>query len=74
VSAIIQNVNLSVFCAEKRNKKCIENHFNNNFSVPDTIFYRKSLELTKNYHQKLIAPNGLLKIKAPSGAFNKYII
>lgn len=23
------------------------------------IFYRKSLKLTKNYRQKLIAPNGL---------------
>jgi hypothetical protein len=35
--------------------------FNDNFSVLDTIFCRKSLELTKNYHQKLITPNGLIK-------------
>ena len=33
--------------------------FNEIFLVLDTIFYRKSLELTKNYHQKLITPNGL---------------
>ena len=38
--------------------------FNEIFLVLDTIFYRKSLELTKNYHQKLITPNGLV--------FNKY--
>jgi hypothetical protein len=25
----------------------------------DTVFYRKPLELTKNYHQKLITPNRL---------------
>lgn len=28
------------------------------FLVLDIIFYRNSLELTKNYYQKLIAPNG----------------
>jgi hypothetical protein len=36
--------------------------FNEIFLVLDTIFYRKSLELTKNYHQKLITPNGLKKV------------
>ena len=36
--------------------------FNDNFAVLDTIFYRKSLELTKNYHQKLITPHGLYYI------------
>ena len=33
--------------------------FNNNFSVLDTVFYRKLLELTKNHYQKLITPKGL---------------
>jgi len=33
--------------------------FNKIFSVLSTIFYQKSLKLTKNYSQKLIAPNAL---------------
>ena len=51
------------FCAEKRNKLLdtlrtrsdvyLEPFFNEIFLVLDTIFYRKSLELTKNYHQRL---------------------
>ena len=28
--------------------------------VLDTIFYRKTLELTKNFYQKLISPNVLI--------------
>lgn len=34
--------------------------FNEIFLVLDTIFCRKSLELTKNYHQIQISPNGLI--------------
>jgi len=45
-----QNVSSSIFCGEKRNKKCIENLFNDDFSVIDTIFCAKSFELPKNYH------------------------
>lgn len=41
-----------VFFVEQNGTKNVSRTvFNNNFSVLDTIFYRKSLELTKNYHQ-----------------------
>ena len=58
LGAIIKNVS-SIFCVVNGSKNVSKTVFNEIFIVLDTIFYRKSLELTKNYHQKLITPNGL---------------
>jgi hypothetical protein len=47
------------FLSNEMNQKMYREHvFNINFSILDTIFYRKALKLTKNLYQKLITPTG----------------
>jgi hypothetical protein len=63
LGVIIKNVSSSVFCVVPTLRDEIKNVsrtvFVEIFLVLDTIFYRKSLELTKKIQQKLITPNEL---------------
>jgi peptidoglycan/LPS O-acetylase OafA/YrhL len=47
-------------CSEKGTRNVSRTVFVESFLVLDTIFYRKSLELTKKIQQKLITPNELI--------------
>ncbi len=40
----------------------------------NTIFNRKTLKLTKNYHQKLITPNGFILIRIGKNSNNRNLI
>lgn len=63
LSEIINNVSSSVSCVFNRNNSetsgIARTAFNEIFLVFDTIFYQKTLELKKYYHQKLILPKEL---------------